>query len=531
MQYQQGNTTTLPMNYQYSVLFRSGFNISRFVLVKKQHYFSARLIALAGQLICLTLLGACASRAPAGWPADAARLPPQVAEVLRQANIPDEAMAVVVQRLSDGALIASRHPSRPMQPASSMKLVTTAVALEQLGPTFRGRVEMRTAAETKDGVLNGDLVLRGLAPLEFSWRDLQTMLQTLRASGIREIAGDVVIDRSHFRPARADIGVPPFDESPEWPYNVIPDALNLNSSLLQFDIRSDAAAVSIKIAPPLDNTRFISTMTLIDQPCEKWEDGWKIPQTRKRDDGVIEVELQGAFPINCVATPQLNVIDRADVAARLLTGLWRAEGGVLRGRVREHEGVLPSQMRLLAEFRARPLSETVRDMNKRSDNPMTRLTYLSLGANSANVGASSTFEDANAVVRGWFREKGIATDGLVMENGSGLSRSERITAAQLAALLRAMHRSKWAPEFMASLPIAALDGTMRNRLKNSPAKEVARMKTGTLRNVSAVAGYLPDATGQLCVAVVIINDEKGGDNAARAAIDALLDWVVREGGK
>lgn len=514
------------MNYQYSVLFMGAFNNSRLVLVKKQHCFSARLIALAGQLFCLALVGACASR---GGSDGATALPAAVAEVLRQANIPEEAMAVVVQRLSDGAVIASRHPTRPMQPASTMKLVTSAVALEQLGPTFRGRVEMRTAAEVKDGVLLGDLVLRGLAPPEFSWRELETMLQTLRGKGIREIAGDVLIDRNHFRPARTDIGAPPFDESPEWPYNVIPDALNLNSSLLQFEIRSDASAVTIKAVPAIDNTRFFSTMTLIDQPCEKWEDGWKIPRTTKRADGVIEVEMHGAFPKNCAATPQLNVIDRADVAERLIASLWRAAGGTLRGRVREHEGALPDGMRVVAEFRARPLSEVVRDINKRSDNPMTRLAFLSLGAKQAN--ATNTLSEADAAVRAWFRDKGISADGLVMENGSGLSRSERVTAAQLAALLRAMHRSKWAPEFMASLPIASLDGTMRNRLKNSPAKEVTRVKTGTLRNVSSVAGYLPDATGQLCVAVVIINDEKGGDNPARAAIDAMLDWIVREGGK
>jgi serine-type D-Ala-D-Ala carboxypeptidase/endopeptidase (penicillin-binding protein 4) len=519
------------MSYQYSVLLIGGFNISGSVLAKKQHSFSARLIALAGQLFCLSLLGACASRGPLSGPDGATPLPPAVAEVLRQANIPDSAMAVIVQRLADGAIIASRQPTLPLQPASSMKLVTSAVALEQLGPTFRGRVEMRTAAETTEGVLQGDLVLRGLAPPEFSWRDLQTMLQTLRASGIREIAGDMVVDRSHFRPARADIGVPPFDESPEWPYNVIPDALNLNSSLLQFDIRSDANAVTIKAVPALDNTRFISTMTLIDQPCEKWEDGWKIPQTRKRDDGVIEVELQGTFPKNCAATPQLNVIDRADVAERLLAALWRAEGGTLRGRVREGDAAPTAGMRLLAEFRARPLSEVVRDINKRSDNPITRLTYLSLGGKPAVAETSTSSHEAEQAVRAWFRDKDIATDGLVMDNGSGLSRSERVTAAQLAGVLRAMHRSKWAPEFMASLPIASLDGTMRNRLKNSPAKEVARMKTGTLRNVSSVAGYLPDATGQLCVAVVIINDEKGGNNSARAAIDAMLDWVVREGGR
>lgn len=518
------------MNYQYSVLFARGFNISRLVLAKKQHWFSARLIALAGQLFCLVVLGACASRGPSVGPDGATLLPAAVADVLRRANIPDQAMAVVVQRLSDGAMIANRHASRPMQPASTMKLVTSAVALEELGPTFRGRVEMRTAAEVKDGVLQGDLVLRGLAPAEFSWRDLETMLQTLRTNGIREIAGDVLIDRSHFRPARADIGVPPFDDSPEWPYNVIPDALNLNSSVLQFDIRSDANAVTIKAVPALDNTRFFSTMTLIDQPCDKWEDGWKIPQTRKLADGAIEVEMQGTFPKNCAATPQLNVIDRADFAERLFASLWRAAGGTLRGRAREHEGALPNGMRVVAEYRARPLSEVVRDINKRSDNPMTRLAYLSLGAKSANT-ASTTFSEADAAVRAWFRDKGIDADGLVMDNGSGLSRSERVTAAQLAALLRAMHRSKWAPEFMASLPIASLDGTMRNRLKNSPAKEVARMKTGTLRNVSSVAGYLPDATGALCVAVIIINDEKGGDNPARAAIDAMLDWVVREGGK
>jgi D-alanyl-D-alanine carboxypeptidase/D-alanyl-D-alanine-endopeptidase (penicillin-binding protein 4) len=184
---------------------------------------------------------------------------------------------------------------------------------------------------------------------------------------------------------------------------------------------------------------------------------------------------------------------------------------------------------LLALHQSRTLAEFTRDINKRSDNTITRLIYLSLGALAAEPGQSTTALRGESEVRGWMKQHGIDDAGLVLENGSGLSRAERIRPSQLAAVVAAAYRSTWAPEFMASLPIVAVDGGMRNRLRDTPAAGRARIKTGTLRDVSAVAGFVPDGTNQLCIVVAMINHPLAKDGAGPPILDALLGWVAQSG--
>ena len=188
-----------------------------------------------------------------------------------------------------------------------------------------------------------------------------------------------------------------------------------------------------------------------------------------------------------------------------------------------------AETRLLAQHQSRTLPEFTRDINKRSDIPITRLLYLSLGALNADDGGTPTALRAEKQVRTWLKDRGIDDAGLVLENGSGLSRSERIRPSQLAAVLYAAYRSDWAPEFMASLPIVAIDGGMRNRLRESPAAGHARIKTGTLRDVAAVAGFVRDANNQICIVVVMINHPLAISSVARPILDALIDWVARSG--
>jgi D-alanyl-D-alanine carboxypeptidase/D-alanyl-D-alanine-endopeptidase (penicillin-binding protein 4) len=143
------------------------------------------------------------------------------------------------------------------------------------------------------------------------------------------------------------------------------------------------------------------------------------------------------------------------------------------------------------------------------------------------AGSNPTAARAEYVIRAWMQRHGIDDTGLVLENGSGLSRTERVRPAQMAGLLQAAQKSLWMPEFLTSLPIAAVDGTMKRRLKDSPAAARARVKTGTLKNVVAIAGYVPDAHGELCVVVAMINHDRTGNGNGRKAIDALIDWVAQ----
>jgi D-alanyl-D-alanine carboxypeptidase/D-alanyl-D-alanine-endopeptidase (penicillin-binding protein 4) len=400
---------------------------------------------------------------------------------------------------------------------------------------FRGRTELRSTAPLTGDTLRGDLVLRGGADADLTGEVLGNMLQALRNQGVRRIEGNLVLDRALFNPARTDVGLPPFDESPDAYYNVIPDALLINKNMLLLDIRSNGKSVTLATQPALDRLTVESAFTLIDAPCARWEDGWKQPQVVRDAGGAIRVVLAGTFPKNCVASNSINVVDRQDYVDRLFRELWKRLGGEIAGAT--VEGVAPAEARILAEHASRSLPEVVRDINKPSDNALARTLFLSLGSLEADPlrgshpmpGTGPTALRADMVVRDWMRSKGIDDTGLVIDNGSGLSRTEKISPLQMAGLLRAGLRSKWAPEFMASLPIVGVDGTMRRRLKDSPAAERARMKTGTLRNVTAVAGYVPDANGQQCVVVAMINTERSTEGKGRLVLDALVDWVARSG--
>lgn len=465
-----------------------------------------------------------------------AQLPGPVLQALQQHGIAADEIGVLVLRGEQ--VLASHQPALPMQPASTMKLVTTLVGLERLGPAFRGRTELLSSGQVRAGVLRGDVVLKGGADADLSGEVLADLLRALRYQGIDRIEGDLVLDRALFQPARLDIGMPPFDESPEAYYNVIPDALLVNKNMLQVDMRSTASRLQLRMHPELERVSVASEMTLVDADCARWEDGWQLPQARRQPDGRVKVVLRGTFPRNCNRSYGINVLERDDYVGRLARRTWRDLGGKWNGRI--VDGAAPPDARLLAAHVSRALPELVRDINKSSDNALARTLFLSLGSLQADPVAGSlplpapqhgetTFARADAAVRGWLREQRIDDDGFVIDNGSGLSRIERVTAHQMAYLLQAGLRSQWAPEFQASLPIGAVDGTMRRRLQGSPAAGRARLKTGSLRNVAALAGYVPDANGNPCVVVAMVNSEQAGNGRGRAVLDTLVDWVARSG--
>jgi len=463
-----------------------------------------------------------------------AQLPQPVAQALQQNGIGQDEIGVLVLR--GDATVLEHRAGLPMQPASTMKLVTTLVSLERLGPAFRGRTELRTTGQVEDGVLRGSLYLKGGADADLSGEHIADMLRALRYEGIERIEGDLVLDRALFQPDRPDVGLPPFDESPEAYYNVIPDALLVNKNMLQLDMRSTASRLQLRMHPELERVSVVSEMTLVDADCAQWEAGWKLPETRRQPDGRITVVLRGTFPRNCNRSYGVNVLDRDDYVGRLVRQVWRDQGGVLSGRT--ITGTTPPDARLLAAHVSRLLPELVRDTNKPSDNALARTLFLSLGSLQADpvagslalpLAGESTFARADAAVRAWLREKRIEDTGFVIDNGSGLSRIERISAQQMARLLQAGLHSPWAPEFQSSIPIGAVDGTMRRRLQDSPAAGRARLKTGSLRNVTALAGYVPDANGIPCVFVAMINSEQSGNGRGRAVLDLLVDWVARSG--
>ena len=481
----------------------------------------------------ITCLLAFAVTAPLAAPPRNDALPATVAAALAQAGLPEDALAAIALPLSTRwARPWQFRAQQPMQPGSTMKLVTTIVALDRLGPNLRGRTELYAAGRIDGEMLAGDLVLKGGADPELGLPALWQMLLELQLRGVREIAGDLLLDRSLFRPARIDAGLPPFDESPEWPYNVIPDALMLGGNLMDLALSSDGAGVTARLAPPLDGIDIdAGAMTLSERPCDAWDADWLPAVIDIAPDARYRIGLRGGFPRRCEARAALQLVDRDVITERQVRAVWASLGGRWKkplGSVRE--AATPIDATLVASHTARPWGEVLRHMNKQSDNAQTRLLYLQLGvAAMAGDARASTRELAQREVERWFDEQRVERSGLVLDNGSGLSRSERIAPRTMALMLKAAHAGKYAPELLMSLPVAGVDGTMRRRLKGTPAEGWARLKTGSLKNVTALAGYVRDTRGDSWAVVAMLNHEQAAKG--NAALDALVEWVAKSGAR
>lgn len=461
-------------------------------------------------------------------------LPPPVAAALAQAGLPDDAFAAIALPLSTRwARPWQYRAHRPMQPGSTMKLVTTVVALDRLGPNHRGRTELLATGSIEGELLTGDLVLKGGADTDLDLPALWQMLFELRQRGVREIGGDLLLDRNMFRPTRIDTGLPPFDEFAEWPYNVIPDALMLSGGLMGLALGSNGSGVQARLTPALEGVDVdASAMTLNESRCADWDDGWLPALVEQRGSAAgarIRISLRGAFPRRCETSARLQLLDRDVIAERQVRAVWASLGGSWRrapGAVRE--AATPIEATPIAMHASRPWGEVLRPMNKQSDNALTRLLFLQLGVpEMARDASTPTIELARREVERWFDEQGIDRTGLVIDNGSGLSRSERITPRSLALVLKTAHAGKQAPELLMSLPVAGVDGTMRRRLKGTPAEGWARLKDGSLKNVVALAGYVRDSRGDTWAVVAFINHDQAAKG--RSALDALVQWVATSG--
>ncbi len=450
--------------------------------------------------------------------AGAQSLPPVVTAALAKAGIPADRVAVLVQETGADKPTLAHNATAAMNPASTIKLVTTYAALELLGPSYLWKTGVWTSAPQSGDVLEGDLYLRGGGDPKLTYEQFWRLLRALRARGIREIRGDLVLDRSWMDGSSHDPAR--FDGEPTRPYNVGPDALLLNFKAFRFFFQPDTArkSVSILSEPPSAALEVSHSLTLADGPCGDWLSRMKLNvQANGRS---ARAGFAGAYPAAC-GEREWNValLSHPDYVAGVFRKLWEDLGGRLQGTLRE--GAVPAGARLLAAQDSPQLAEIVRDINKYSNNVMSRQLYLTLSAEL--MGTPGNTERSGQVVRNWLEQKGLAMPELVLENGSGLSREERISAANLGRLLLAAFRSTIMPELLASLPLVAYDGTMRRRMKFESIAGQAHIKTGSLNGVRSVAGYVLDRKGRRQVVVLIINHANAG--AGQAAQDALLRWV------
>ena len=444
----------------------------------------------------------------------AAPLPGAVAAALDRAKLPRESFVAMVQEVGSTRTRLAWQAEQPVNPASLMKLLTTFAAFEMLGPAWSWSTPVWLQGSVKDGVLDGNLVVKGSGDPKFVLERLWLLLKRVQQAGVSEIRGDIVLDRSGFNVP--DQNPADFDGEPLRPYNVRPDALLLNYKTLTFTITPDPArgVATIGVDLPLAGVRVDPSVPLVAGPCDDWRGALKpdfSDPTRAR--------FTGALPAACgEKTWSLAYADPKSYNERALLGLWGEMGGKLLGKVRD--GVAPTT-RPSFELASPSLADVVRDTNKFSNNVMAQQLFLTLALVQRGSG---TPELARELMRQWAAERfGSAGASLVIDNGSGLSRDSRASAQLLARLLQAAWASPVMPELMSSLPVSGIDGTLR---RSRATLGRAHLKTGSLRDVNGVAGYVLSSSGRRYVVVAIVNHANAG--GAWPALDALVQWAAND---
>jgi serine-type D-Ala-D-Ala carboxypeptidase/endopeptidase (penicillin-binding protein 4) len=466
-------------------------------------------------LACLVLASPAAGREPG-------RLPPAVRSTLSAAGIPPGSVALYVQEVGARAPALAHNASQPMNPASTIKLVTTYAALELLGPSFTWKTEAYAGGPIRGDVLEGDLLLRGKGDPKLTLENFWLLLRSLRERGLREIRGDLVLDRSYFEPAEHDPGK--FDSEPARAYNVGPDALLVNFKAIRFHFLPDADGRSVQVIPePRPSQLEVhASVALADGPCNDWRA--RLKAEFESNDASARALFSGSYPRACGEnTWNVALLSHPSYVWGVFRELWEELGGSFRGGVRD--GTVPAGARLLYAAESPPLSEVVRDINKFSNNVMARQVFLTLSAEKLALPASE--KRSEDVIRAWLGGKGLPANELSLENGAGLSRSDRVSAATLGRLLIDAWHSPVMSELVASMPLVASDGTMRRRLRNASIAGQAHVKTGSLAGVRALAGYVLARDGRRFAVVFFINHPNAA--AGEATQDALLRWVYDNG--
>jgi D-alanyl-D-alanine carboxypeptidase/D-alanyl-D-alanine-endopeptidase (penicillin-binding protein 4) len=474
--------------------------------------------ALSASAVAIALLpsSACAQSGRADPEPGFDSLPTAVARELRSEAIAPSSVAIVVRAIDSGALDLQHNASAPMNPASTMKLLTTYAALELLGPAFQWRTEALASAPLRNGRLEGDLFLRGSGDPSLVIERFWIMARRLRGVGLRQISGDLVLDKSAFDSLVGHDAS--LDGNQFRPYNVEPDALLVNFKTVSFEFIPDpAAALAHVIATPaLAGMRLPRNVPLVAGTCGDWHEKLRADFTNPWAPA-----FAGRFPQECgTQSWHVSLLDHTTFVGAAFRPLWESAGGAWSGHARD--GRTPAGARLLLVQESPPLSEIVRDINKYSNNVMARQLFLALG--TGGVGPDASAARSSQAVSNWLQREGLPMPELVLENGCGLSRRERISAGSLARLLQRAFASPRMPEFVASLPIAGLDGTMKHR---AAAAGSAYVKTGLLDGVRAVAGYVLAASGHRYVVVAIVNQAEA--ERSTGALDALLEWVQQQG--
>jgi len=469
-------------------------------------------------MIRIPLVFAFVALAPVVVAASDDTLPIPVQNVLRHRQVPDDTLSVYVEDLESGEVLLRWQDGMPRNPGSTIKLLTTLVALDVLGPTYAWQTDIFALGPVNDGRLEGDLLIRGGGDPFLVTERVWQLLRRIRQAGIRDIGGDLLIDDSYFAVDNHDPAA--FDRQPLRAYNVAPNALLMNFKVVRywFEPNREANSVRVSLDPWLANLAVDNRLTLVSGVCRGYQRGITI----SFDDAIDKMTFSGKFPSGCKRyAMDRTALEHNEFAYGLFTALWRESGGIFEGGWKN--ATAPENVEPLVQFGSLPLADVITRINKYSNNVMARQLLYTLSAEV--LGVPGTEAGGRRVVGDWLQQRGLEFSELAFDNGAGLSREARMTAADFAAMLRFAWQQTYMPEYVASMSLAGLDGTLTNRLDNRLLEGSAHLKTGSLDHVSAIAGYLQSRSGRRFVVVMLQNHTDIHRGPGEEIQEALLRWL------
>ncbi|HJQ31782.1 MAG TPA: D-alanyl-D-alanine carboxypeptidase/D-alanyl-D-alanine-endopeptidase [Pyrinomonadaceae bacterium] len=470
----------------------------------------------------------------------------RIREIVTRPEFASSHLSLKVASLDTGRVLFEQDAGRWMQPASNMKLYTVAAALDRLTPDFRFVTSVYAPARLDaSGTIRGDLTIYGRGDPTYAvrfnpegdasyTRAIDELAGQIAGAGVRRVEGDLVGDESYF-------SGPPLSPGWEWDdlqwwYGAEVSALTINDNSVDLSIKPGASVGSparINVGPstPL--------VTIVDRTTTT-ERGTSRQLSVNRPLGQNTIEVRGSLPIDDKGyTASVAVSRPALMFVTMLRSALERRGVVFTGQTRTVDAQAradgqPLQVSSLVEIAARkspPLSVIAAQCLKPSQNLYAELILRALGKATSSDPKLTSEDAGEQAVRQFLTQAGINPAGLVMNDGSGLSRSDLVTADTTLQLLTYMNRHRFSVTFREALPIAGLDGTLRNRMKGTPAQNNVRAKTGTLGTATSLSGYLFTAAGERLVFSLMINNPPRDTDPRTGFTDAVAVLLATFAGR
>ena len=442
---------------------------------------------------------------------------------------------VKVVSLDSGRVLFEHNAGKYFVPASNTKLFTAAMALQVLGPELRLRTSLyATARPGPDGAVDGDLILygRGDPTLMRPWDGgpyrpdpLEDLARQLQDRGVRTVRGDLVGDDSYFN-------APPYGPGWEWEdlgfaYGAAPSALSLHHNVVDVWVYpgpTPGRPCFLFAQPGHGLASFSNAATTCVPGAER-------PVRAERWPGEPSIHVSGSLaPGAAPVRLTLTVHDPALWSARLLERALARHGIQVRGRVRSLHArdrtapLEPGRLAELGHLESPPMLEMLRMLSKESNNQYAQLILLQTGAQ--RPGNGDTPAQAMLAMAGWMARAGLAPGDALLEEGSGLSRKNLLKPDAVIQVLAYMDRQPEAAAFRSLLPVAGVDGTLRARLRSTPAQGNLAAKTGTLRGTHALSGYVTTAAGERLAFAILRNNYPSTQPRPQADLDAIAELLA-----